>query len=191
MLQVFHPIGTDASSIGRREGLACYRTTGPKDIALAAPAIIALLAGTCRPRRLLGGRGNAHSLLPGEALGRFQAHVIQADPDTSCGGRREFLHAPLLGAHSGSTRAPHQVSCVRQRSPAAISRSSIWLRLLARAVCSCKYAASRSRVHEANGNPSCSGGVRAVVITAAIRGGGRELNARSTVCPLGRRDPPR
>ena len=111
-------------------------------------------------------------MLTGEALRRCRAHGIQADHDPLFRGvRREFLHAPLFLAHSGSTRAPHQVSCGRQRRPSAIRSSSIRLPLLAIPCCSCTYASSRSRVHEAHGHPRCSGGVREVAITAATCGG--------------------
>src|SRR5215470_2680728 len=170
--QELHPVGNGASRVGLREGLASRWSKGPKDIALAPPPIIDLLPSTLGRGRWLGYRGWSHQCLARKALGRFRTHLIQADHDTTRRWARvECFNAPLFLANSGSTRSPNQVSCVRQRRPSAISRSSIRLRLMAMTLCSFKYAASRSNVHEANGNPRCSGGVSEVAMTSATCGG--------------------
>src|SRR5262245_20744886 len=171
-LQEVDPIDHSASCIGLREGLASRRAKGPKDVPLAPPTIINVLPSAPGRELWLSHRGCTYQLLARKALGRFRAHLIQADHDTTLRWMRvEFFNTPLFLANSGSTRSPNQVSCVRQRSPSASSRSSIRLRLIAMARCSFKYASSRSSVHEANGNPRCSGGVSAVAITSVTCGG--------------------
>ena len=68
-----------------------------QEVALTASALIDLLTGTLGRWLFLGGRGSAHELLTREALGRFRAHLIQADHDTTFRRvRREFLKAPFF-----------------------------------------------------------------------------------------------
>ena len=110
-LQKIYPIGNGPTGRGLRVGLPSGRAKGTKDVALPASAIIDFLTGTLGGRLLVGGRGSTHQLLPGEALGRFRAHVIRADHNTPYRGVRiECLNAPLFLANSGSTRSPNQVS---------------------------------------------------------------------------------
>jgi hypothetical protein len=139
MFQALYPIGHGTPRIGVGERLASSRAKGAKEVALAAPAIIDRLAGACNRTRLLRCRRGLSQLLAGKALGRFRAHLGQANHETPLRGARvECFNAPLLWANCGSTRSPNQVSWVRQRRPSAIRRSSIRLRLIAMAVCSFK-----------------------------------------------------
>ena len=134
---------------------------------ISVPVIKPMPSALCRCR-WAGDRGWSHQFLARAALGRCRPHLIQADHDTTLRGMRvEGFNAPLFLAHSRSTYSPHQVSCVRQRSPSASSQASIRLRLMAMPLCACKYAARRSIGHEANGNPRCAGGVSEVAIASA------------------------
>src|SRR5262249_14134777 len=119
-------------------------------------------------RRLLGPARCAGYLLARETLGRLGPHLVEADDGRPSGlGRVEFFDRPLFAANSGSTFSPNQVSCLRHRRPSAIRISSIRVRLMPIPLCSLRYAARRSSVHDANGSPSASGLVRAAAMTSA------------------------
>src|SRR3712207_2123532 len=115
LLQERHPIGGAPAWIGPREGGAGRRAEGAEDVALAAPAVVDLLPGPARWRRLRPGRLAARVALRAE-----WPHLVEAN-DYAALGRRgvERLDPPLFAANSGSTRSPNQVSCRRQRKPSA------------------------------------------------------------------------
>jgi hypothetical protein len=101
-----------------------------------------------------------------EALRRLRTHLVEADDDAAGGsGGVEVLDGPLFAANAGSTRSPNQVSSLRQRSPSAMSSSSMRLRFMVMPFCSARYTAKRSSVQEAKGRPRVCGSVSAVATT--------------------------
>src|SRR5215471_17387814 len=129
--QEIHPGGDRAAAIIFGQRLTRRRTKRAKDISLTTAALVNLLYGALRRTR--GGlfRLRAYQVLPRITLRRHRPHLIETDHRTLCRRRGiERVNAPLFWANSGSTRSPNHVSCVRQRRPSAINRSSIRLRLI-------------------------------------------------------------
>ena len=67
-------MGGAAARIGPGEGGAGRRAEGAEDVALAAPAVVDLLAGPARGRRLRPNQVPARV-----ALGAEGAHLVEAD----------------------------------------------------------------------------------------------------------------
>src|SRR6266436_5349218 len=123
LLEEVEPVDNGASAIVLDAGVTGRGAEGAEEVALAPSAIVDLLL-----RPLGGSRPHVHRLLAAERLGRFWPQLVQTDHDAACWGRAvELFNRPLFRAKSGSTRAPNQVSCSRQRSPSACRIS--WIRL--------------------------------------------------------------
>src|SRR5512142_3024166 len=112
--QEIGPVGGAATGIGVGQRRAGRRAERPKDVPLAAAAVVDLLP---RPP---GGAAVAlgfspwlgrDGLLAGVALGRLWPHLGEADDDGALRrGRVEPVDDPLFSAKAGSTRSPNQVS---------------------------------------------------------------------------------
>jgi len=150
-------IGGRPAVVGPRECVAGGGPERPEAVAAAAPPVVdRLRRAGCGG----GGGGRAAQALAAITLGALQPQRIHAD-DGAAGGQVDVArcYRPLLAAKSGSTRAPNQVSCARQRSPSAASTSWIRLRLIAMHATSLRYALSRSYVQSTNGRPWACGSV--------------------------------
>src|ERR671925_541007 len=182
--QEVYPVMDRATKIVFGQSRPSSWTKRPEDVALTTSSIINLLRGPgCRSWRCSGGFC-AYQLLSRITLGSDWPHLIQANYRTMLRGVGvERFNEPLFFANSGSTRSPNQVSCVRQRSPSAISNASIRMRLIAICFSSLRYVASRSSVQHANGWLSWRGSVKAVAMTSATCSGwyvtGRPARGRS------------
>src|SRR6266542_2277898 len=162
-----HPVVDRSSDVILGKRITGGRTKRAKDVALATAAIIDLLPGSLSRARRVGSRFRANQLLTGIAFRRHQPHLIQANHRAVFrrGGVERF-NDPLFLANSGSRRSPNHVSWERQRSPSAISSSSIRLRLIGIFFSSLRYVSSRSSVQHAKGWPSCCGSVSAAAMTS-------------------------
>src|SRR5579875_1178651 len=113
--QEIDPVDHGTSWIVLSEGFPRRRSKRAKNIPLAAPSIGELLFSSWWGT-LMDGNG----LLTREGFGRFRPPFVQTDHETARWRLRiESLNGPLFCAKSGSTRAPNQVSCCRQRKPSA------------------------------------------------------------------------
>jgi hypothetical protein len=74
LLEEGHPVGGTTARVGPREGDARRRAEGAEDVALAAPAVIDLLSGATRGRRL-----RPHQLAARIALGADRPHLVEAN----------------------------------------------------------------------------------------------------------------
>ena len=168
LLQKVNPIRRGSAGIRVRQRFSRRGLKSAKDVPLAPAAIVNFLLGTSGWTGFGWGSGfNQEGLLPGNALGRFWFHFIQANYESI--RRRlgvERLNRPLFSANAGSTRVPNHVSCLRHRKPSATRSSPIRLRLMAKCRCSFKYAANRSSVQLPKGKSSFCGSVSAVAMTS-------------------------
>src|SRR5260370_30147161 len=122
-LQEADPIDDGAAAIVLGAGVPGGWAEGAEEGARAPSAIVQLRLGPL-------GRPAVHGahLLAGKRLGRLGSQLVQIDHDAAFWWRAvELFNRPLFRAKSGSTRAPNQVSCSRQRSPSACRIS--WIRL--------------------------------------------------------------
>src|SRR5207248_2991085 len=188
------PVGNGAPVVRGGQRLPIGGLEGTEDVAAAAATIIDLLAGTLGRAGAGGIRPGPHHLLTRKAFGRLRPHLVQTDGHTAWGRSRiQGRDGPLFCAKSGATsrsrsffffiaggvagwsapgsdsmlaRSPNQVSCVRQRSPSAISSSSMRLRLIGMPFSSFRYTSRRSSVQHPNGRANCWGLVRAAAMTS-------------------------
>src|SRR5262249_3458791 len=184
LLQKINPIGRRPLAIIFGQGFAGRWLEGSEDIAFGSPPIINLLLGTLTTHVAFGYNDGLNQSHTGLTFGCHRPHLIQADYDTARRWRAvEPFNRPLFSANSGSTRSPNQVSWLRQRKPSAISNSSMRERLMAKALCSLRYACNRDSVHLAKGRPSFCGSVKAAAMTSAtwpeVYVGGRPLRGKS------------
>src|SRR3712207_8413265 len=111
-------LGT-AARVGLGEGRSRGGPERAEDVAFGAPAVIDFLSG---PTGRMGLR--LERLAARIALGAHRSHFVQADDKAPVwGGRVERLDLPLFSANAGSTRAPNQVSCLRDRKSTRLNSS--------------------------------------------------------------------